>query len=224
MRDPRYLLAIAIVPVLPVILWIVNPGGGTLLFLGPLVAFLMAWGISADVAYDGTAFWTHLAAPITGVTDRLGRVLAGAVISVPVVLVFTVGSALVADRAAYIPALLGASFGVLLTAYGGASVVSAIVVYPVQLPGENPFQTRQGASMASITSQLVGWLAVFVLSAPEIIMAVVALTLGPIALGWVALLVGLVLGGTLLVVGVRFGGRTLDRTGTSLLARIQAFA
>jgi ABC-2 type transport system permease protein len=143
---------------------------------------------------------------------------------VPVVVVFTVGSALIVDRTEVLPALLGASLGILLTAYGTASVVSAIVVYPVQLPGENPFQTRQGASMAAITSQLLGWLAVLVLSSPEVVLAVVAITLGPAAVGWIALLVGLVFGGTLLVVGLRVGGRTLDRTGTDLLARIQAFA
>ena len=223
-RDPRYAVAIAIVPLLPVLLWIFNPGGSSLLFLGPTAAFLMGWGISADVAYDGSAFWTHVAAPLTGLTDRLGRVLGASALAVPVVAVYVVGSALLTDRAGVVPALLGVSYGVLCTAFGGASIVSALVVYPVQQPGENPFQTRQGASMTAVTSQLLGWTAVLVLSAPETILAVVAISQDSWALGWVALAVGLLFGGLLLFLGVRIGGRMLDRNGTDLLRRILSFA
>lgn len=223
-RDPRYALAIAIVPLLPVLLWMFNPGGSSLLFLGPTAAFLMGWGISADVAYDGSAFWTHLAAPLPGLTDRLGRVLGASALAVPVVAVYVVGSAVLTDRTGTIPALLGVSYGVLCTAYGGASIVSALVVYPVQKPGENPFQTRQGASLTAVTSQLLGWAAVVVLSAPEAVLAVLAITQHSSALGWLTLAVGLLFGGLLLVLGVRIGGRLLDRNGTDLLRRIMSFA
>ena len=112
----------------------------------------------------------------------------------------------------------------LCTAFAGASIVSALVVYPVQQPGENPFQTRQGASLTAVTSQLVGWTAVLVLSAPEAILAVVAISQDSWALGWVALAVGLLFGGLLLFLGVRIGGRILDRNGTDLLRRIMSFA
>ncbi|WP_203733255.1 hypothetical protein, partial [Streptomyces sp. SID12501] len=64
-----------------------------------------------------------------------------------------------------LPALLGASLGLLLTSLGTASVTSALVVYPVQMPGENPFGTKQGANAASFTSQLAGFTAVVVLGA-----------------------------------------------------------
>ena len=223
-RDPRYALAVAIVPVLAVVFYVVNPGGGLLLLIGPIAGYLMGWGISADVAYDGTAFWTHVAAPLRGVTDRLGRVLAAGAIAVPAVVVLAVASAVLTDKVALVPALLGVSFGVLLTALGGSSVVSALVVYPVQMPGENPFQSRQGASMSALVSQLCGWLAVMVLCLPEIVLAVVSVGRGSVALGWVTLAVGLVLGPVLLVIGVRVGGRTLDRTAPDLLRRIVAFA
>ncbi|WP_315095280.1 hypothetical protein [uncultured Cellulomonas sp.] len=223
-RDPRYALAVAIVPVLAIVLYVVNPGGGTVLLIGPIAAYLMGWGISADVAYDGTAFWTHVAAPLHGGVDRLGRVIAAGAIAVPAVLVLTVGSALVSDQVHVVPAMLGLSLGVLLTSLGGSSVLSALVVYPVQLPGENPFQTKQGASMASVVSQLAGWLAVMALCLPEIVLGVVAVRGGSPTLGWVTLVVGVVLGSVLLALGVRIGGRTLDRTGPDLLRRIVAFA
>jgi ABC-2 type transport system permease protein len=92
------------------------------------------------------------------------------------------------------------------------------------MPGENPFQSRQGASMSALVSQVCGWLAVMVLCLPEIVLAVVSVGRGSVALGWVTLAVGLVLGPVLLVIGVRVGGRTLDRTAPDLLRRIVAFA
>ncbi|WP_028047385.1 hypothetical protein [Cellulomonas sp. URHE0023] len=223
-RDPRYALAIAIVPLLPVLLWILNPGGSSLLFLGPSAAFFFGWGVSADVAYDGSAFWTHLAAPITGLTDRLGRVIGAAALAVPVVAVYSVGSALLTGRPDAIPALLGVSYGVLWTAFSGASIVSALVVYPVQQPGENPFQTRQGASMVAVVSQLVGWSAVLALSLPVAGLALYAITEHSSALGWLAFVVGPLLGGLLLFLGVCIGGRLIERNGTDLLQRIQSFA
>ena len=223
-RDPRYALAVAVVPVLAIVLYIVSPGGGLVLLIGPIAAYLMGWGISADVAYDGTAFWTHVATPLRGTTDRLGRVIAAGVIAVPGVVLLTVGSALVADQPTAVPALLGLSLGVLLTSLGGSSILSALVVYPVQLPGENPFQTKQGTSVASVVSQLVGWLAVMALCIPEIVLAVLAVRGGSVGLGWLTVVVGLVLGSLLLTLGVRIGGRTLDRTGPDLLSKIVAFA
>ncbi|WP_456823219.1 hypothetical protein [Cellulomonas sp. P5_E12] len=223
-RDPRYAIAVAIVPVLAVVFYFVNPGGGLILLIVPIAGYLMGWGISADIAYDGTAFWTHVASPLRGVTDRLGRVLAAGAIAVPAVVVLAVASAVVTDKGALVPALLGVSFGVLLTALGGSSIVSALVVYPVQMPGENPFQSRQGASMSALVSQLCGWLAVMTLCLPEIVLAVAAVGWGSVPLGWVTLLVGVVLGSVLLTVGVRIGGRTLDRTAPDLLRRIVAFA
>jgi ABC-2 type transport system permease protein len=223
-RDPRYALAISIVPLLPVILWILNPRGSSLLLLGPTAAFFMGWGISADVAYDGSAFWTHVAAPVTGLTDRLGRVLGASALAVPVVGVFVVGSAWLTGRPDAIPALLGVSYGVLCTAFGGASIVSALVVYPVQQPGENPFQTRQGASMVAVVSQLVGWSVVLALSVPAAVLALLSITQHDAGLGWVTLVVGPVLGGLLLFLGVRLGGRLLERNGPDLLRRILSFA
>ena len=46
------------------------------------------------------------------------------------------------DRWADLPAVLGASLGMLLTGLGLSSVVSARFVYPVPLPGQSPFGVR----------------------------------------------------------------------------------
>ncbi|WP_448631490.1 hypothetical protein [Cellulomonas soli] len=169
-RDPRYAASVATVPLVLLALWFAGAAGSGLLLAGPLVAFLLGWSISADIAFDGTAFWTHVAAPVRGTTDRWGRAVAAALVVGPAALVVGVGSALIAGRPEALPAVLGATTGVLLTGLGGSSVASALVVYPVQEPGQNPFTSRQGASMAAFGSQLAGWSAIAALSAPTMVL------------------------------------------------------
>ncbi|MCC2334422.1 hypothetical protein [Cellulomonas wangsupingiae] len=224
MRDPRYSIAVAVVPVLPVLLAFAAPGGELVLIAGPVAAFMIGWSISADVAYDGTAFWTHLAAPLRGVADRWGRVVVAGAVGLFATVVLVVSTAWYADRWDAVPALLGAGLGLLLTALGGASVVSAAFVYPVQLPGENPFASKQGAGSAAFTSQMVGSLAVGLLASPTLILAGLGVGRGSAPFGWAALGVGVVLGVVVLLVGVRLGGSMLDRRGPDLLQRMRAFA
>lgn len=223
-RDPRYAASLIFIPIVPIFLWFASPGGELLLILGPVAAYFMGWGISADVAYDGSAFWTHVAAPLRGSVDRLGRVLSAAVLGVPLVLVCVVVPALLVGRADALPALLGVSFGVLLTAWGASSIASALVVYPVQKAGENPFQTKSNGGTTAVVSQFAGSLAVAAASLPEGVLALIAVRQGIAWLGVVTLVVGLVLGAVALVVGVRVGGRILERRQTELLKQLVAFA
>ncbi|GIG19597.1 hypothetical protein Cch01nite_03210 [Cellulomonas chitinilytica] len=222
-RDPRYAMSIVFIPVFPLIMWVVAPDSQVLLLVGPVTAFFLGWSISQDVSFDGTAFWTHVAAPLRGWTDRLGRVLAVTVLGLPAVLVFAVVPTVATGHGGDLPAVLGLSIGVFLTALGVASVASALVVMPVQKVGENPFGSRQGGSTAAVTSQLAGWAATFGLVLPTIGLAVVAVQQGSAVLGGLALLVGVALGVTFLVVGVRIGGRALERRQTALLSRLVSF-
>ncbi len=222
-RDPRYAVAMAIVPFIPVLLWVLGRDGGLLLIAGAIAAFVCGWGLSADVSYDGSAFWMHVSAGVRGWVDRLGRVIASGVIAVPLVVVITAVTAVLRDRADALAALLGASIGILMTTYGGASIVSALFVQPVQQPGENPFQTKQGASMATMVSQMVGSVVVLVASLPPAVLAWFAVTRSSALLGWVTLAVGLVLGAVWLTVGVRVGGRLLDRRAPMLLQKVIAY-
>ena len=222
-RDPRYAVALAIVPFIPVLMGVLGRDGGLLLASGAVAAFVSGWGLSADVSYDGSAFWMHVSAGVRGWVDRLGRVLASAVVAVPLVVVITVVTAVLQDRVDALPALLGAAVGILLTTYGGASIVSALFVQPVQQPGDNPFQTKQGASMATMLSQMAGCTIVLVAALPPAALAVFAVTRSSAVLGWAALVVGLVLGAVWLTVGVRVGGRLLDRRAPVLLQRVIAF-
>lgn len=223
-RDPRYAMSVVAVPVFPVLFAVLGMGDGLVLASGPLAGFLLGWSISSDVSFDGPAFWTHVAAGVRGGVDRLGRVLAALLLGAPVVTVLTVACALFLHRPDAVPALLGCSLGMLTTTLGASSVASALVVYRVRKAGENPFSTQQGATVPAMLTQLAGWTAVGLLCTPVIVLTVMAVAGHRPGLGWAALVLGPVLGAGLLAVGVRVGGRTLDRTAPDLLRRLMAMA
>ena len=100
---------------------------------------------------------------------------------------------------------------------------SALLVAPVAAPGDSPFKSVPGQTFLSGLMVFVVMGACLVLALPGIILAIVALTTGSAALGWAALLGGIVVGVADTVVGIVVGGRTLDRTGPDLLLRIRSF-
>jgi len=67
------------------------------------------------------------------------------------------------------------------------------------------------------------WGVCIVVSAPALVIALISVFTGQALLGWIALAVGIVVGIAAVVVGIVVGGRTLDRTGPDLLARMKAF-
>jgi ABC-2 type transport system permease protein len=224
LRDSRYAAAVAVVPVLVLLLWFLGRGGDVVLGAGVLVAFVMGWSLSADVAYDDTAFWTHVAAPVDGRVDRAGRAIAGLVVGGVVVLATDVLVLGVADRWDATLPVLGMSLGVLGAGVGASSVYSARVVYPVPKPGENPFSTPQGTSFAVMVTQSVGMLVLLALCLPTVGLGIAALVTGHAVLDVLTLVVGLGIGVAALVAGVRIGARVYDRRAPELLQTIRSFA
>ncbi|MEB7504567.1 transporter [Arthrobacter koreensis] len=223
-RDPRYSVSLIIVPVLAVVLiFAVQTGEGlppVVLGIGPLVAFLLAFGISADISYDNTAFALHLSTGVPGTADRAGRALACAVFALPATLIAAVVPPLVIGMPHAIPALLGLSLGLLLSGLGLSSVFSARYTYNVPLPGENAFKTPPGSTGRTMLVQFI-WLAVqFVIALPLLVPAALyAFGLGEVW-GWVTLVLGVVYGSAALVAGIRIGGRWLDRRGPEVLLAV----
>ena len=231
-RDPRYSGSIAVVPLLPVLLWFVGSSMGIdggdgfrelMLVLGPLTAFTFGFAISADIAYDHTAFWTQLSSGVTGFADRAGRVLAAAVLGVPVVTIFAVVSVAFTGRWDLLVATVGLSLGVLATGLGVSSVVSARLLYPVPKPGDSPFKSPQGAAMATMFAQMITMLVLLALSLPAAALALTNVLTGDAVWGWLALVVGIGLGGLFLVLGMRWGGRLVDQRGPELLQQVMSY-
>lgn len=224
LRDPRYAAAVAVVPVMVLLLWFVGRGGGIVLGAGVVVAFVMGWSLSADISYDDTAFWTHVAAPVSGRVDRAGRALAGMVVGGVVVLATDVLVLGVAGRWDATVPVLGMSLGVLAVAVGASSIYSARVAYPVPKPGDNPFSTPQGSSFAVMLTQSLGMVLLLVACAPTVGLGIAAVVTGHPVAQALTLVVGLGSGAAALVAGVRVGGGLYDRRAPELLQTIRSFA
>ena len=213
LKDPRYAASIVVVPLMPVLIWFTASNSGypqAMLVLGPLLGILMAFAISADVSYDSTAFSLHLLTGVRGVADRAGRVVACAVLALPVTLLAAILPPVFLDRTDLLPAILGISLCGLLAGLGVASVASARFTYAVPLPGESPFKTPPGAGARMAIVQLATFTIMFLLLLPALGLLVAQLLTGNALFGWLALLVGVAEGAVLLVLGIRIGGRWLE--------------
>lgn len=222
--DPRYmgsLLGSVVAPVLIVMLVaaVVDTPAAVALGLGGFMAGTIGWGRHNDVAYDGTAFWLHVAAHVPGWADRLGRTLATFVWAAPVVLLVSLVGAALAGRWELAPAAVGLGFGVLCGGLAVSAVASALLPYPVPEAGANPYAAEMGAVGATMVAQLVSSMATLVVCAP--VGALYALSLWvQDSLAGVTLVVGLVGGVLTLAAGVVLGGRVYDGRAPRLLARL----
>ncbi len=219
-RDARYLVAVAVVPVVPIIMV------GTLAIAGiptdiilwlpvPIMCLFLGWSVHNDVAQDSTAFWLHLSTSTAGSVDRLGRIVPPLLIGVPLIAIGTVGTAWIAGNWTVLPALIGLSVCVLLTSLSVASVTSAALPYPTVLPGASPFSQPQAASGAGAAVQAFSLLLPVALSAPVIWLVVLGAS-DPHQYG-TALAAGVSIGFVAVVLGVLWGGRILDKRSPELL-------
>lgn len=223
LRDPRYGASLIMVPLFPVILFFIGSQTGSLAslnYLGPIAAFLLVWSISADVSYDGTAFWLHVSTGVSGLADRLGRVLACAVFALPVTVIFTIVPIWITAGWSLLLPMLGLSLGILLTGFGLSSVVSARYTYNVPLPGDSPFKTPPGSGMRMAVVQFGGMAVLALLVVPELVLGVICLLTGNQLYGWLTLGAGVVLGTVLLVTGIRTGARWYDSRAPELLLAV----
>jgi ABC-2 type transport system permease protein len=225
LRDPRYAQSLIVIPLIPVLLFFYSGNSdnlGMLNAVGPIVALLLALSIYTDVSYDNTAFALHLSTGVSGRADRIGRIVALAVFAVPVSVLLTVAAAWFTDAWAELPGLLAIVFGALLSGFALSSVASGRFVFPVPAPGESPFKARPGGGFMLTLSTFATWGILVVLILPELVLSIIGFVTGDAIYGWISLAVSLVLGGGLLVLGVRWGGAMLDQRGPDLLARLQA--
>lgn len=224
--DPRYLTALVGVVLLPLVmallLGVVLPGqAAAAVAIGPLLAATIGWGRHNDVAFDGSAFWMHVASGAAAVPDRRGRVRAVLGWAVPLVAVASVAGPVLARRWELLPATVGLSAGLLAAGLAVSAVTSAVLPYPVPAPGSSPFATEAGGIGESIAAQLVASIGTLVLALP--VLAGFALALGAVpAAGWVTLVLGVVGGAVLLEVATRYGGAVLHARAPRLLARLPA--
>lgn len=223
--DPRYLsslLGAVVAPVMIVLLaaTVVDAPAAVALSMGPLMAGTIGWGRHNDVAFDGTAFWMHVASRVPGWSDRLGRTVATLVWAVPMTAAVGTTGALVGGRPDLVLAAVGASVGVLCGGLAVSATFSALLPYPVPEAGANPYAAQMGAVGATMVAQAVTSAASLLVCAPVLVAYGAALWWSA-SLAPVVLLMGVVGGGAVLWVGVVLGGRTYDARQVRLLARMR---
>jgi ABC-2 type transport system permease protein len=225
-RDPRYsvsLVSMAVVPVMIGASTSLGSGGSVGLFLMPLIVAVMTGpGLVADLAYDHSALWTHVALGVPGRADRLGRVLAQATVIGPLILICLVAAVLINGRWDLVLAALAATITLTLCGYAvGVSIGSR---YPGQAPppGTNPFGTGgSGAGVLTMALFFGGALATMLIAAP-LLVPLAIWGLDSVLIQALAVLVGLAWGGLVLRLAVAESGRRLEQSWPELLAQVSA--
>lgn len=224
LRDPRYLRQLIFVPLFPVLFAFTTGIDGWLFSVSPLmVALILSIAGYADISYDGTAFASVLSTGVSGRADRLGRLLGAACVGVPAVIVVAIVTAAIAGTWTTLPAVLAAALGILLAGYGVSAVSSALLVVPVAKAGDSPFKTVPGQTFVNGLVVFLVLGVTIALAAPALVLAIVSTVTASAVLAWIALAVAVVAGAAIILGGIVVGGRTLERTGPDLLARIKAF-
>ncbi len=119
--------------------------------------------------------------------------------------------------------MLGAALGLVLVGLGVTAVSSALIVSPVPAPGDSPFKSVPGQTFVNGLLVFVVVGVCLVLASPALVLATISFVAASALYGWLSLAVGIAVGTAVMIAGVAVGGRTLDRTGPELLAKIKAF-
>jgi ABC-2 type transport system permease protein len=220
-RDPRYLVSILIIPVVPLIMilpfLVVGVPIQTLALLPlPVMAIFLGWSLHNDLAFDSTAIWLHVVSGVRGSADRIGRMFPVLLIGIPLIVLGSMISMVFYGDWAALPSMLGVSSALFLGGIGLSSYISARLPYPAALPGDSPFQQPQSSGTLGGLSQSVGLAGSLLVAAPALYFGWLGITVDP---SWhlASLVSGLGAGAVAVVVGVWRGGRVFDRGGPEIM-------
>ncbi|MCM6764165.1 ABC transporter permease [Rathayibacter sp. ZW T2_19] len=221
-RDPRYQASLVAVPLLPVVVLVLLalvevPFPLLSLLPVPLVVLFLGWFLHNDTAYDGSAFWLHVAAGVSGRADRLGRAFPVLLLGLPIVLLGSLASSATSGVAGALPVLLAANTCLLLVPAGVASAVSARLAYPAPRPGDSPFVQPQAPGSSGAGPQALAFGLGLLLATPAVVLAVRALFVEPEA-AQAAILTGFGSAVVVFTLGVLLGGWLFDRRAAELVS------
>lgn len=213
--DSRHLVNLGIIPVvglLPIVPLLVAgvPANYAALIPVPIMALFLGWVSHNDVAYDSSAIWMHITAGVSGLADRVGRLVPVLMAGIALLAVAIPLATAFYGRWALLPALAGVAASLFLTGLGLSSVSSVLAPYPVPRPGDSPFRQPQRTGSTGVVAQALVMLGALVLSAPTLWLAWRALT-DDIALAADAQWAGVGTGVGVLVLGVAAGSLLWSR-------------
>lgn len=216
-KDPRYAASLVVVGVFIVFGVLESTVVETNEFqfftkiLPALIAYLLAFSISADLSYDSTGFSLHVTTGVRGIDDRLGRVFALLTWALPLVILLTAAMVFATGSTEQLAAWMGLSLGVLLTGTALSAVMSARYIYPVPPPGASIMAQPEGGMGRIMLVQTGGMLAQLIISLPVIVPAVIALLLQSQVWGIITLMVGVLYGAGMLWAGIKLGAKWYER-------------
>ncbi|MGO1051885.1 hypothetical protein [Crossiella sp. CA198] len=213
LRDTRFRIALISTLTIPVALAVAWRSAPTEVITA-IAGSAAGLNLVNTFGYDGPAYATHLLAAVPARLDLRARLLAIAMIAVPVVLLATVALALYrGDSAAVLPAL-----GTGVAAFGGSAGLCAILAATtpfVPPPPDKPFSSPPGGQTRPALATYGGLVGGLALAAPVLAVALLA----P-AGAWLALPLGLVWAAAAAEAGVRVAGRRADRRGPEILLAV----
>jgi ABC-2 type transport system permease protein len=221
-RDPRYWVALVVIPVFPALMVIALlvagvPAHYVSLLPLPIMCLFLGWTIHNDVAYDGTAVWLHIVSGAHGAADRAGRTFPVLLIGIPLIAIGSVVTTVLYGQWSVLPAVIGLSLAVLLIGVGLSSIASALFPYPTTKPGDSAFTHPQSAGGTAALIQLFSFIAIVVLASPAIVFFVLGLFVSSVWLIGVPVF-GVAIGVVALIFGIRLGGRIFDERGPELMS------
>lgn len=236
LRDPRHLVNVIGVVLLPLLILGLNVvmGSAVEVELGEGITDLGAFGdvgpmllpllgaivlmsvAQLDTAYDSSALSAHVLTGVSGTADRAGRALGMVVLFGPLLTVTAVVTTAIAGRWELLPASLGATLGTAALVIGAGSAISPWLPGQAPAPEASPFGTGSSGGAQALLGALLMLLVILTAGAPAIGTAIAA-AWWP-WLGWVSLAIGLGVGALAIWLGVRLGGRALDRRWPEVLA------
>src|SRR5690606_1558153 len=200
LRDRRYIVNFVIVPIAGVLTVFPLLIAGVPLYIAalvpvPVMALFFGWLPHNDVAYDSTAFWTHVASGVRGLSDRFGRMIPVALVAIPVLAIsIPLTLALIESWYLLLP-MVGITASLFLSGLGLSSISSVVSPYAVSRPGDSPFQQPQRSASRGTFGSAAAFLGAVVVSIPALylfIMTVIADGVYNATAFWVGLGTGIV--------------------------------
>lgn len=241
-RDPRHLVNVIGVPLVPLLVLGMNqvvsmsfeaesfdaaPDLGAAAGIGamlmPLFGALVLMTIAQlDAAYDNSALAAHVLTGVSGTDDRAGRALGMVVLFGPLLIVTAFVSIALAGSWDLLPGSLGATLGTAGVVVGVGAAISPWMPGQTPAPEASPFGAGSSGGAQALLGALVMMAAAGTVGAPAIGTAIASAWIP--WLGWVSLALGLTVGALAIWLGVRIGGRALDRRWPEVLAAVSRAA
>lgn len=191
-------------------------------FASLMISIVMGLSVADDLATDSTAIHTSLLSGISGLHERLGRLVATAIWQLPLVLVVSLIAPLLSNQAKHLPILLGLNLAVWGVVVGVAQILAVVFPYQTNPPEASPFSAKGSGADALLASlaQMGSMLASMLLVTPTIALSVYCGVSENFQLAWLCVVLGVVNALVVMVVGVRMGGKLLDGRWARLLFAI----